>query len=69
MSATPRRRREHVLETIKSVIETAGGTMADVTFNHIFITRLGGLRRHQQASMPSISPATSRRATASSAAW
>ena len=27
-----------VLETIKSVIETAGGTMADVTFNHIFIT-------------------------------
>ena len=27
----------HVLETIKSVIETAGGTMADVTFNHIFL--------------------------------
>ena len=29
---------EHVLEQIKSVIETAGGTMADVTFNHVFIT-------------------------------
>lgn len=28
----------HVLETIKGVIETAGGTMADVTFNSIFIT-------------------------------
>ena len=28
----------HVLETIKSVIETAGGTMADVTFNQIFLT-------------------------------
>ena len=28
----------HVLETIKSVIETAGGTMDDVTMNHIFIT-------------------------------
>lgn len=28
----------HVLETIKSVIETAGGTMADVTFNSIFLT-------------------------------
>jgi aminoacrylate peracid reductase len=28
----------HVLETIKSVIETAGGTMEDVTMNHIFIT-------------------------------
>ena len=29
---------EHVLNTIKSVIEAAGGTMADVTFNSIFIT-------------------------------
>jgi aminoacrylate peracid reductase len=28
----------HVLETIKRVIETAGGTMEDVTMNHIFIT-------------------------------
>ena len=28
----------HVLETIKGVIETAGGTMDDVTFNHIFLT-------------------------------
>ena len=27
-----------VLKTIKSVIETAGGTMDDVTFNSIFIT-------------------------------
>jgi aminoacrylate peracid reductase len=29
---------EFVLEQIKAVIESAGGTMADVTFNHIFIT-------------------------------
>ncbi|MDW8846595.1 pyrimidine utilization protein C [Erwinia sp. MMLR14_017] len=28
----------HVLETIKSVIETAGGTLDDVTFNSIFVT-------------------------------
>ncbi|KAB8313269.1 pyrimidine utilization protein C [Erwinia endophytica] len=28
----------HVLETIKSVIETAGGTLDDVTFNAIFVT-------------------------------
>lgn len=28
----------HVLETIKGVIETAGGTMDDVTFNMIFVT-------------------------------
>ena len=27
-----------VLETIKSVIETAGGTMEDVVMNHIFVT-------------------------------
>ena len=26
-----------VLETIKSIIETAGGTMDDVTMNHIFL--------------------------------
>ena len=29
---------EYVLEQIKAVIESAGGTMADITFNHIFIT-------------------------------
>lgn len=28
----------HVLEIIKGVVETAGGTMADITFNHIFLT-------------------------------
>ncbi|WP_353475467.1 pyrimidine utilization protein C [Salipiger sp. H15] len=28
----------HVLETIKSVIEKAGGTMDDVVMNHIFVT-------------------------------
>jgi aminoacrylate peracid reductase len=34
----PAAQTKHVLETIKSVIEAAGGTMADVTFNMIFIT-------------------------------
>ena len=28
----------HVLETIKGVIEAAGGSMADITFNMIFLT-------------------------------
>jgi aminoacrylate peracid reductase len=28
----------HVLNIIKSVVETAGGTMDDVTFNSIFLT-------------------------------
>lgn len=28
----------HVLEIIKSVLETAGASMADVTFNQIFLT-------------------------------
>jgi aminoacrylate peracid reductase len=30
-----------VLEAIKSVIEAAGGTMADITFNSIFLKDLG----------------------------
>jgi len=34
----PAAQTRHVLNTIKSVIETAGGAMADVTFNSIFIT-------------------------------
>ena len=34
----PKAQTRHVLETIRKVIETAGGTMADVTFNSIFIT-------------------------------
>jgi aminoacrylate peracid reductase len=29
---------DYVLKTIQSVIETAGGTMEDVTFNQIFLT-------------------------------
>ena len=28
----------HVLEAIRITIEAAGGTMADVTFNHVFLT-------------------------------
>jgi aminoacrylate peracid reductase len=27
----------HILETIKSVLTAAGATMADVTFNHVFL--------------------------------
>ena len=34
----PAAQTRHVLETIKSVIETAGGTMDDVVMNHIFVT-------------------------------
>jgi aminoacrylate peracid reductase len=30
----------HVLETIKTTIEAAGGTMADVAMNHIFLKDL-----------------------------
>jgi len=28
----------HVLEVIKTTLAAAGGTMADITFNHIFLT-------------------------------
>lgn len=34
----PKAQTRHVLENIRKVIETAGGSMADVTFNSIFIT-------------------------------
>jgi aminoacrylate peracid reductase len=30
----------HVLETIKAVLEAAGGSMRDVTFNQIFLTSM-----------------------------
>lgn len=37
----------HVPETIKGVVEAAGGTLDDVTFNHVFLkevlTRIGAL--------------------------
>lgn len=32
----------HVLETIKSVLEAAGGSLKDVTFNHIFLSDMSG---------------------------
>src|SRR5687767_6014019 len=31
----------HVLESIRSVLAAAGGSMADITFNHIFLKDLG----------------------------
>lgn len=34
----PEAQTRHVLETIKGVVETAGGTMDDVTFNMIMVT-------------------------------
>ena len=30
----------HVLESIKSIVEAAGGTMADIAFNHVFLKDL-----------------------------
>ena len=32
----------HILETIKSVLEAAGGSMKDITFNHIFLADMSG---------------------------
>jgi aminoacrylate peracid reductase len=32
----------HVLETIKSVLEAAGGSLRDITFNHIFLSDMSG---------------------------
>ena len=30
----------HVLESIKSILESAGGSMADIAFNHVFLKDL-----------------------------
>ena len=59
----------HVLETIKGVIEAAGGSTADVTYNMIFLKRLGALRNRQMQSMPSSFRATNRRGSAFGADW
>ena len=32
----------HILETIKSVLEAAGGSLKDIAFNHIFLSDLSG---------------------------
>lgn len=32
----------HILETIKSVLEAAGGSLQDITFNHIFLSDMSG---------------------------
>ncbi|STU34357.1 ring-opening amidohydrolase RutC in pyrimidine catabolism pathway [Klebsiella pneumoniae] len=56
----PKAQTRHVLETIRSVIETAGGSMADVTFNSIFITDwtiTPRLTRSMPSSSPAIKPA------------
>ena len=31
---------KHVLESIKTLVEAAGGTMADIAFNHVFLKDL-----------------------------
>lgn len=64
----PKAQTRHVLETIKTVIETAGGRMEDVTFNSIFITDWKNYAAINE-SMPSSSPGINRRASASSADW
>lgn len=64
----PKAQTRHVLETIRKVIETAGGTMADVTFNSIFITDWKITPRLTK-STPSFSRVTNRRDSAFSADW
>jgi aminoacrylate peracid reductase len=33
---------QHILETIKAVLEAAGGSLKDVAFNQIFLSDMGG---------------------------
>ncbi len=50
----------HVLETIKSILEEAGGSMEDVTFNSIFLTdwsNYGAINKVYAEYFPSNRPA------------
>lgn len=50
----------HILETIKRVLETAGSSLADVTFNSIFITdwaNYGAVNKVYAEYFPSEKPA------------
>jgi aminoacrylate peracid reductase len=58
----------HVLTTIQGVIEAGGGTMDDVTFNHIFVKDWADYAKIN-AVYAEFFPGTSRHVTASSAAW
>ncbi len=64
----PKAQTRHVLETIRSVIETAGGSMADVTFNSIFITDWTNYAAINEV-YAEFFPAINRRASAFSADW
>lgn len=64
----PKAQTRHVLEIIKSVIETAGGSMADVTFNSIFITDWQNYAAITRFT-PSFSPVINRRVSVFSAGW
>ena len=37
----PKAQTRHILESIKAVLEAAGGSLRDVTFNHIFLSDMG----------------------------
>jgi ureidoacrylate peracid hydrolase len=64
----PKAQTRHVLETIKTVIETAGGRMEDVTFNSIFITDWKNYAAINEV-YAEFFPGINRRASASSADW
>lgn len=58
----------HVLETIKSVIETAGGSLDDITFNSIFLLT-GSITPPLIRFTPNISPVINRHAFVFNAVW
>jgi aminoacrylate peracid reductase len=50
----------HILETIKAVLEAAGGSLKDVTFNHIFLSDMsfyGAMNEVYREYFPSDPPA------------
>lgn len=58
----------HVLETIKAVLEAAGGSLKDITFNHIFLSDLSGYAAMNEV-YEEYSRRIRRRAIASARIW
>ena len=53
----------HVLETIKGVLEAAGGSLSDITFNHIFLTDMRDFPRMNEVYARAMGDARPARST------
>ncbi len=65
----PKAQTRHILESIKAVLEAAGGSLRDVTFNHIFLVGHEQLWRHERGVSGIFPGRTRRPGIASAPIW